>query len=361
MSDSLETDVYDYLLGQMEPERRARFEHTLRTNSTARSELKLQAEMLATFARDIAAPESLAADGQRRVLDALRAETSHAHPASHGGRVIGLRRLWPLAAMILIGLNFFDFRRPLAPWGGGPSNGSGERAGTLEPSVADGASGNAKPGEGKASAGVEGGKKAAGTATADAEKHARELEQLRASMADLQRVNAELRSANRTLLERIESRATADKVQDRWSTMELVDTASYAAGQRKGLAAIGRGILTEPGVVVPTESGGSAGSSNPAGETPYAWSVYDEKEHRGYINLYNLPTVPAEDVVQVWVRMSDTEGYQAVATVPIQKGSGSTQYTLPINAGTPTEVLVTLEPLYGPRTAPTGTVLVKGP
>lgn len=130
--------------------------------------------------------------------------------------------------------------------------------------------------------------------------------------------------------------------------MELVDAASYARGERKGLVAVGRSILTEPGIVVTTDPPSLPPSSHgsTAPQPPYAWSVFDEKEQRGYLNLYHLPTPADDQAMQVWVRPADATEFQRVGEVPAEfhGRSGSLQYSLSSSAGAPVELVITVEP-----------------
>ena len=193
--------------------------------------------------------------------------------------------------------------------------------------------------------------------------------------------------------------------------MELVDAASYARGERKGLVDIARNILTEPGIVAvepvtppslpnspetpPTDpvippptlpsAVGNANTvtpqpltpdaqppatpqQNPSTPTsdpdqPYAWSVYDEAANRGYLNLYNLPTPSADQALQLWVKSPGATTYQNVGEVPAQfyGGAGSLYYTLPGATEPPTEILITREPRAAPPKQPSGPTVLRGP
>jgi anti-sigma-K factor RskA len=99
-------------------------------------------------------------------------------------------------------------------------------------------------------------------------------------------------------------------------------------------------------------------------DTPYAWSVYDEKENQGYLNLYNIPAVTPNQALQVWVKPLGSSDYRLVGEVPAQfyGKSGAVSYVLPAGTATPSEVLITLEP-RGPQPPqkPTGSVMLRGP
>ncbi|MEO5959455.1 MAG: anti-sigma factor, partial [Opitutaceae bacterium] len=102
----------------------------------------------------------------------------------------------------------------------------------------------------------------------------------------------------------------------------------------------------------------------PVADTPYAWSVYDEKGNQGYLNLYNIPSVAPNQALQVWVKPLDSSEYRPVGEVPAQfyGKSGAVSYALPVGTATPSEVLITLEPRgsQAPQ-KPTGPVVLRGP
>jgi hypothetical protein len=146
--------------------------------------------------------------------------------------------------------------------------------------------------------------------------------------------------------------------------MELVDAVSYTRGERKGLVSVGRGIITKPGVVTPPEPASpQLTAAVPTTQLPYAWSVFDEKEQRGYLNLYHLPSLTGDQSMQVWVRPADTGEFQRVGEVPQQfhGRNGSVEYTLPGATSTPAEILITIEPRTVVPVTPTGPTVLKGP
>lgn len=167
------------------------------------------------------------------------------------------------------------------------------------------------------------------------------------------------------LARRVADQAVAERDLNRLSTMELVDAASYGRGERKGLVNVGRSILTEPGVVIVPDPNTPppSGTAATVPKQPYAWSVYDEKEHRGYLNLYQLPTLPEDQAMQVWVRTGDAMEFQRAAEVPpqLQGGNGSVQYVLPATSVAPAEILVTIEPRGIAPTVPRGPTVLRGP
>lgn len=101
----------------------------------------------------------------------------------------------------------------------------------------------------------------------------------------------------------------------------------------------------------------------PASVRPYAWSVFDEARNQGYLNLYHLPQVPSDQVLQLWVKLVDAGDYQHVGEVPSQfyGGSGSLYYKLPDSSATPVEILITQELRNAVPAKPTGAVVLHGP
>lgn len=400
MTDDFETEALHYLLGEMDAARRTAFEERLAREPAARTALKECTDALGRFACDAAPAEPLAPFEQRKVLAAIMATThkSPPAPARRTGQVLAWTRYaWPIAAAILLGLNFVDFRRPVATG----SDGQERRSPRAAPqSLASGTAsapaaaspdapqvGEPAPAE-SAPIGQGARREDLAAARATAEERQR-LDKLRADYASLQRASQALRAEYDSLLGRVTQHAVVTKGLGRLAAMELVDASSYARGERKGLIDLARGILTEPGVVAidtgtptsptvtpqPGDGGvattGSTGfapdvkaTEKPAPtEQPYAWSVFDETEHRGYLNLYNLPAVTTDRSLQLWVRLPDSNQYLRVGEVPAQfyGGTGSLFYTLPNSIGTPSEILVTQEAKNAVPAAPSGAVVLRGP
>jgi anti-sigma-K factor RskA len=370
MNDSLDHDLHEYLLNQMDAGRRAAFERELEGNAELRAALKASADTLAGFACAVAPADPLGAAEQQAVLQAIVAATER--PAAGIVPFPAKRRawragLWPAAAAILLLLNFIDFRRPLAP-------GAERRSIAVGPDKStpgDGAPGENDPaGRERTAAGVaekptgpRGATPAANAAAVAALE--REVERLRADKAELERTQERWRTQFERDVQVGVARVAAERDLNRLATMELVDPASFARGERRGLVSVGKGILTEPGLVVSPESPASpAGAAIASAGPPYAWSVFDEKEHRGYLNLYQLPQVPAEQSLQIWVRPADAKDFQRVGEVPSPAGGGNNsgvQYVLPAATGTPAEVLITIERRDALPAAPTGPTVLRGP
>lgn len=401
MTEDFETEALHYLLGEMDASRRTAFEERLGRDAAVRAALKECADALGRFACDAAPAEPMAPFEQRKVLAAIMATThqSPPTPARKMGQVLAWTRYaWPIAAAILLGLNLVDFRRPVpteltddrepraeraTPQSVANTTAAApEAAGAEAPHVGEPAAAESTP--------IAKGARHEDLATANATAEERQrLDKLRADYASLQRASQALRAEYDSLMGRVTQHAVVAKGLGRLAAMELVDANSYARGERKGLIDLARGILTEPGVVAidsgtpttptvtpqPGDGGvsttGSTGfapdvkaTEKPAPtEQPYAWSVFDETEHRGYLNLYNLPSVTADRSLQLWVRLPDSNQYLRVGEVPTQfyGGTGSLFYTLPTTVGTPSEILVTQEAKSAIPAVPSGAVVLRGP
>jgi hypothetical protein len=368
MTENFEHDAHDYLLNQMEPARRAAFEQELQRNPEAKVALKAQADSLAGFACEVAGTEPLGAADHRAVLGAIVAATrspDQGRSLSPPRRAGWGRFFWPAAATILLVLNLVEFDRPLVPRVGPGSTTPDERKPpSIESSNSRGATASDPFGDTTVRQAPPPGAPTQNVGATTQEDRLKELERLRASVAELQRAQQKLRAEYDAVINRVAERAVIDKELNRLTTMELVDASSYARGERKGLVNVGRGILTEPGVVTATDSGPPPlATTLPPPKPAYAWSVFDEKEHRGYLNLYNLPTLVGDQSMQVWVKPVDVTEFQRVGEVPQQfhGRNGSVQYTLPGTASTPAEILITIEPRSAVPIAPSGPTVLKGP
>ncbi len=413
MNNSPDSDALSYLLEEMDAESRAAFERRLERDPEAVRAVREIREALAGFAQAAAPAEALPAADQRqaleRIMSAVDAEPRRS-PASYRVR----RWAWPLAACLLLALNLWQFSRSgtahdragfdeEAANGSGPGrselaqNGTGSNRDPVPSGAAD-------PAGAAGGAGSDGGAAGEAAVTIAAE----ELQRLRAIRGDydqLEEENDRLRAENTEVLRQLTAYALTERGVNRIAAMELVDPASYAAGERKGLLDFARNLLTEPGIIALDPEANGAGNEVPTGDPttdptdpadedlgaanqppgsqdaggdgtggdttdadsathdPYAWSVFDETQQRGFLNLYNLPTPAAGQSLQLWVRTATDVGYTRVGEVPSQYygGSGSITYALPGQDQPPAEILVTQEPVNAPPEQPTGPPVLRGP
>jgi hypothetical protein len=393
MSEDFGTEVLAYLLDEMSTERRSAFEQRLERDPALRAELKACADSLAHFAIETAPAEPMMPGDQRVALAAILNSTQ-AKGASTPGNSSAIawpRVFWPIAAALLLALNLVQFHRPIDPRvREGRSLEQERRAFRQVPGQS--AEGRDVAGSGKRSTSPSGEHLAELAASSDVNTEGGErgtdasplpprvrqqLVQLRRENSELQQSNSLLRADYDAALRHLADRAILERGVGRIAAMELVDAASYARGERKGLLEVARSILTAPGVVVdaPLQTAapgpGSAGNNGtetasttePRPISPYAWAVFDEQESRGYVNLYNLPPVAADQSLQLWVKPVEATTYHLVGEVPAQLpgGSGSYYYTLPPSSPPPAEILITQEPRNVPPVAPAGTVVLRGP
>lgn len=440
MTEDFTTEAFSYLLNELDPVRRAEFEARLSRDSDAREVLKTCADSIAEFACQSAPAEDLPRAAQRQTLDAIM----NAIAAEKTDSVRRLPRFknfwrsgfWPVAAAVLIALNFLQLAHPFSSAAKSEKNSpAGKSAipavidqratqdGSTAPGTAESISSNR---ENSPTPGVE----------SEIKKELNRLETLKNEYAELERERTALRTEYEEVLRQLAARAAAGKGVGHLASMELVDPASFARGDRKGLVNLARDLLTQPGIVaiepvsppskptgngqvpppparedpVPISPGDAAAtfsariqtlmpsdsntvpttghlpptspptpSPNPPTATPvpqsapetavpqatfpYAWSLFDETEGRGYLNLYNLPPVGQDQTLQLWTKSTPSDSYHLVGPVPPQLygGSGSVSYTTPGALLAPVEVLITQEPSKTTPTQPSGPVVLRGP
>lgn len=381
MTDSFEAEILRYLLGEMDAGDRTRFEARLARDLAARVALKSCADALGRFACDSAPAEPMSAADQNLALSAILAATEDALPsgvreATRRNTISWSNTFWPLAAAALLALNLVDFDRPVN--GGRPDTWTRGDAGnpaatqweeSVEPFASEpGALRERREIIPEAGSSTLPAASAAPKPMADGADVSRELAKVRADYARLQRASEALRAEYDTIVQHWGERLAFDRTVGRLAAMELVDAESYAMGNRKGLVEVARGILTEPGVVVASDGpigpgveppGASGASARPA---PYAWAVFDEREQRGYLNLYNVPGVGREESLQLWVRAVDAAEYRSVGEIPpaFYGGAGSVEYRMPDGAP-PAEIMITREPRGAGVVQPSGPTVLRGP
>ncbi len=436
MNDDFTSDALQFLLGEMEPARRAAFADQLARDPVAAAAFKTCADSYARFAVDVASPPPLSEGERRASLAAILASTS-VHPAAARVPVSRFPQwLWPAAAAILLlitivqGIFLSRAKPPEAPVPEtnlattSPLPDAGVHPAHPPLPVTRGAATHhsAAPSAATESLSTPGSAVLRGVAVVDNTPAAlgssdhisndlTRLDNLRHEYVLLQRAREALNTEYNLALEQLTRRALTEQGVGRLAAMELVDADSYARGDRRGLINLARGLLTEQGIVavepstvqtsletlgvrsssinispgdVPSQTTPSFSSSNASSDVlssgargevvsfnsttqpgnTYAWSVFDEKQNQGYLNLYNLPQVSAAHSLQVWVKPVDSAEFRTVGEVPAQfyGKSGSIHYQLPSTVATPAEIMITLEPRTAtPVNKPTGPVLLRGP
>ena len=407
MIEDFNTQAFRYLLDELDAEGRAVFEAQLARDPAARAALKACADSVARFAGEIAPAEALPPVAQRAVLAGLLAAVAE-EPRARLWSMRWARLAWPLAASLLLGLNLLQFFHFVSTDTPRTKKATPDSTAVHPVGVVKSARNETSKQKEVTAVGQAGDQIASSPDQRVAEELQR-LEKLRSEYANLERARDALSAEYDSIIRQLAQRALMDKGVGRLTAMELVDAASYARGERKGLVDIARGILTEPGIVAvtpitpptlppteripetnptPTPPAPTVGVTSvvptapdknqppaatqpettpqTATETnaqPYAWSVYDETAGRGYLNLYNLPTTTADQSLQLWVKVANSTNYQSVGPVPTQfyGGSGSLYYTLPGATPLPVEILITQEPRDAVPAQPTGPTVLRGP
>jgi len=390
MTEDFTGDALRYLLGEMEPDQRRAFAERLNRDPVAAQAFKTCSDSLAAFALDSVELTPVSEFEREASLAGILGQITLKPATQVRASWVSSPWIWPAAAAFLLLLNLLQFvtfqtsPRHLDP--SSPGNTGGEVI-AREPNDAPAGSANGLGPTGTAATELVATSSVTDPTASDSETHRRvnaesdRLEQLRREYAQLRQARDTLDADYNQILRQLARRAVTEQGIGRLAAMELVDANSYARGDRKGLTNLARELLTEPGFAsAPTGSGapgaasadlGFAGGTllptgntgTPPAESPYAWSVFDEKEYRGYLNLYNLPPVAGTDTLQVWVKPADSQEFQAVGQVPSQfhGRSGSVTYELPPGSVTPAEVLITLEPRQNRPARPTGPVILRGP
>lgn len=436
MTEDFTTEAFHYLLNELDPIRRIEFEARLARDPDARDLLKTCADSVAEFACESAPAEDLPRAAQRATLDAIMIAVAEEKKGtifrSPNFKNFWTRGFWPIAAALLISLNLLQFVRSFSPAAknekNNPAGGSAistttDRRGRWDGSTAPGAAeASSLNRENPPPPSVDG----------EIKKELKRLETLKNEYAELERERTALRTEYEDVLRQLAERAAAGKGVGHLTSMELVDPASFARGDRKGLVDLARDLLTQPGIVAvepvkppsnPTSNGivpqapapqdpaplapldpsislssgtfslapfgpiaepvkpppapapslpppptspvpqSAPQSAVPQAPVPYAWALFDETEGRGYLNLYNLPSVTADQTLQLWTKSTPNDSYHLVGPVPSEfyGGSGSVSYSTPGAVLAPVEVLITQEPRKATPSQPSGPVVLRGP
>ena len=342
MTEDFTSEALYYLMGELEPARGAQFERRLAADPVAAAAFKTCVDSLAEFALQLPPQAPLDAQERREILAAVLAATgADAGPKNPGWRTY----LWPVAAAALLALN-------IAQW-------ALHRTASPAP-AARGPSPIAKP---AAAAEDKGG------ASRALQDEADRLAALRQERIRLLEDRDALRAEYKHLLQEVAIQAATEQGAGRIVAMELVDPGSYSRGDRKGLFELAATLLATPGVIAaaparaPVAPGGSSPPVAPGAPLPYAWSVFDEALHEGHIDLYDLPQVPADQSLQLWVQPAGSDAYVRAGEIPAQLygQSGGVSYKLPSETMVPAQILVTVEPLGSQPTAPGSAVVLHGP
>jgi anti-sigma-K factor RskA len=457
MMDNFTAEALQYLLGELEPERRAAFEARLVRDPVAASVLKSCAEALAGFSSEGAAAAPLTAAERLEMKSVvLAAAADFVPPTSAARERPGWPAwVWPAAAGLLFLANLWQLSRSH------PAPAGRQQPPTEQGAVAALPARDAGRLTAPANAvGFRADQAGLATAPRDGLPPApARAEALRTEILTLQARRDQVAKEYQSLLAGLaQASAAGGGASGKIVTMELVDGATYASGNRNGPVSTALSTLTTPGIVALaplnapvspgpgnvaiaesgtqltaagvasltgspgsisvssgtlaseaasldslllstaslssagangtvsaaggsaltlTAAGGSvptapsapaaAGSLAPpvdsASAVPYAWSVFDEGEQQGYLNLYNLPQVSAGQAMQLWILPQGATSFQWIGQVPDQfyGQSGSVLYKLAPNAAAPSQLLITIEPSGTTPVVPTGPTVLRGP
>jgi anti-sigma-K factor RskA len=416
MTEDFTSEAMAYLLEQLDPEQRARFEERLARDPVMASAFKTCADSLAEFALEEAPERPIEWPERGDILADAVAQISEdkgraPEPAS---RVF----FWRAAAAVLFATNLgllclhFKGRTALLS-----SKNEVVAKTAVLPAVAPSSTGT-----GTAAVTVIPPKGFPNDPGKEVKKEIARLTALRDEYARLRGARDALSAESQSIMRQLAEQAIVNAGTDKFVAMQLVDAESYANGTRNPSLNLTQPILTSPGVVAagsptgttataltgttppaansPSSSGtssnlnttvssstGTTVSSTPSDgnpnspttpanadstptnqtapptPTPNAWSLFDETDHQGFLDLSNLPQVPSDQALQLWVQPVGSQDFIPVGSIPSQfyGGSGSVYYKLPSDAMTPSQILITIEPTATPPTAPTGTTVLRGP
>jgi len=159
-------------------------------------------------------------------------------------------------------------------------------------------------------------------------------------------------------------------------TVDLVGSDHGERGKRNSLDNVEPAPLKAPGVVATGLHPGAAPATPlPPGTTtvsisqtitlthPYAWHAFDRVRHQGVLDLHNLPNLPADQLLQLWVLPAESKRFEPVGEIPKEfyGRSGSITYKLSSPELSPAQILITVERRSTRLTSPSGTIVLRGP
>ncbi len=356
MNNAFDHESMRHLLEDTDEGTRAAFEAQLAADPAAEAEFKATADALAAFALEVA-PEVAIKPGESARLaariTAMPCVAQTREPEDLPRRRLWARVAWPIAAALLIGLNLWQYSqaRLASATGGSPvSQMEIPRAGTsLLPDNPQAGSAPTVPAPAASLAAAAQSVRTGETEPAASEAPDHTGATKAASPQEMAKTGAESTRANDKIVGAIQ--------RGRLVGLEMVDPGSYERGERRGLSALlqtleppmfgapATGVpdgmsITPIGLITMPIGGGSNGPA-----VPYAWSMFDVEAGAGLVNLYNLPTVPTEQRLALWVKPSNGGSYSLVGDIPstLQGRSGSVLITFDPHIVVPGEVLITIE------------------
>jgi anti-sigma-K factor RskA len=314
MTEDFTTEALAYLLQELDPVARVRFEERLAAEPAAAAAVKSLADALATYALEDSPPQALTAGEARATLAA--ALTCVTAPAAARRPSAVIRYFWPVAAALLLALNLGQWwlhsRSPPGPT----------------------------------------------TAEIYAEEIAQQKEQDRLDLAEK---TGRERGSPRLLTVDLVDNGLAERGSRKG--MVYVEPATL---KKAGVVAAGPGTNSST-VIIQRSTVTLSFSPSPKADArfaaAYAWSAFDQSRHQGFLDLHNLPNVSPNRSLQLWVRAAGSAAFEKVGEIPAQfyGRSGSVTYKLPSATVVPAQIMVTVESRSSPPQAPTGPVVLHGP
>ncbi|MBK8478672.1 MAG: hypothetical protein IPL39_21035 [Opitutaceae bacterium] len=363
MNNAFDHESMRHLLEDAGEGTRAAFEAQLAADPAAEAEFKATTDALAAFALEVAPEVAIKPGESARLAARITAMPCFAHTREKENRP--RRRLWakvawPIAASLLLGLNLWQYSqlRLASAIGGTPvSQMEIPRAGT-SPITEDPKSDSRLATPARAPALAASSTTVRSEATIPTEDHGDDQPgTTKAAAQELAKSGDESALANDKVVGALQ--------RGRLVGLEMVDPGSYERGERRGLSALlqsleppafgapttvpdGMSITPIGAITMPTGSG----SNGPV--VPYAWSMFDVEAGAGLVNLYNLPTVPTDQHLALWVKPSNGGIYSLVGEIPsiLQGRSGSVLITFDPHIVVPGEVLITIEKRDGVASLP---------
>lgn len=378
-----------YVLGELDESERATFEVHLSRSPELQQEVRNCADTFAMLAVDPGARRSLPAHLWAGVEQRLAFSAAGVAPAAFPAPAPGsphevpaswLRWAWPAAAALFFALNLAQWFWPSAGEVAPGDRGVVASDDGTGPSGLAGGGGGERPGNGgdvrtvrsdnmDTAAGSDRGRIAPALAADDAiEARARE----HGLAKDYRRLSGDYEALANAVVHLVEA-GLFDPSQTGNQALELRSRSTGVdAGTSVGLWDRARELVSDGGLaLVPDRwrlgstgfDPGVTGDPGAGGQAaPFAMAVLNPGRGLGYLDLYNLPLLPADGSMQLWLQNAEGGGYTSVGEVPpvLAGGAGGLVFRIPAEAEGPIRVIVTIE--RGPVPAqPTGPVVIEGP
>lgn len=392
-----------YVLDALEGEELRAFEAELQ----ASSELQRTVDELADGLHASMCPAFQLGEGpDAKVLDAIRQRVA-AGPVSNAKRnpfipSISWSTLWAAAALLMLGFNLFLLFNPVDEE---LLDGTQQRVGrtaAAEPAVSQAAVASSEA-DVYASL-IERLEQEVASREEELEAKTAELKQITEGLQLVVNENDNAREAYARLASRFFPFYENREGISRFTVIEMADAGPQAAASRRPFVDLAEQFLTgttnnigksspmllagpmpEAGDLGETADGSRgliAASLSEAGQAEQAtadreraasdqlfdglatgFTVWRDDDQKGFIDIYNLPDPGPDREAYLWVKAGEMDPYVPVGALPsMEAGTGSLFYSVDQPDFTPTEVLITAEPVGGESVEPNPDgVLLRGP